>query len=300
MESLIEVFSSLQTARTRYLSRNCFYGQAYPIMLEFRLGGRLSRNYNIMRQPTFSTAAVRQFLMRHKIADLAQLKVALGSTVDVTVFRKLRELDHLTSYSHRGRYYTLQEIAQFSPDGLWSHQGVWFSRYGTLLSTAENFINQSAAGYFAEELAKSLHVEVHDALLQLVRQDRIARQQVSGLYLYTSTSSDIRRTQLLTRRTSGSVPVLTDFSRLEVPPNELKAAVVLFYSLLDEQQRRLYAGLESLRLGRGGDTQLADFLGIDAHTVARGRQQLLDQDVEIGRMRRVGAGRKPVEKKRPK
>jgi hypothetical protein len=102
------------------------------------------------------------------------------------------------------------------------------------------------------------------------------------------------------RRTAGSVPIRTDFSKLEVPPNELKAAIVLFYSLLDEQQRRLYAGLESLRLGRGGDTQLADFLGIDSHMVARGRQQLLDQDVEVGRMRRVGAGRKPVEKKRLK
>jgi hypothetical protein len=53
-----------------------------------------------------------------------------------------------------------------------------------------------------------------------------------------------------------------DFSKLEIPPNELKAAIVLFYSLLDEQQRRLYAGLESLRLGRGGDVQLGDFLGI--------------------------------------
>jgi hypothetical protein len=269
-------------------------------MLEFRSGGRLSRNYNIMRQPTFSAAGVRRFLMRHKIADLKQLKEALGSPVDVTVFRKLRELDHLTSYSHRGRYYTLRATAQFGPDGLWSQQGVWFSRYGTLLSTTENFVNQSAAGYFAEELSQSLHVEVHDALLQLVQQDRIARQQVSGLYLYTSISSDVRRTQLLARRTSGSIPVLTDFSRLEVPPHELKAAIVLFYSMLDEQQRRLYAGLESLRLGRGGDTQLADFLGIEAHTVARGRQQLLDQDVEIGRMRRAGAGRKPVEKKRPK
>jgi hypothetical protein len=253
-----------------------------------------------MRQTTFSATSVRQFLLRHKIADLSQLKEALGSAVDVTVFRKLRELDHLTSYSHRGRYYTLREIAQFSPDGLWSHQGIWFSRCGTLLRTAENFVNQSAAGFFAEELSQSLHVEVQDALLQLVQQDRIARQQVSGLYLYTSTSSDMRRTQLLMRRTSGSVPVLTDFSRLDVPPNKLKAAIVLFYSLLDEQQRRLYAGLESLRLGRGGDAQLADFLGIDSHTVARGRQQLLDQDVEIGRMRRAGAGRKPVEKKRPK
>jgi hypothetical protein len=296
----VEVQSQLRADITGILRGVGFDGLGCPFMLEFRSGGRLSRNYNIMRHPTFSAAAVRQFLLHHQIADLTQLKQAVSSTVDVTIFRKLRELDHLTSYSHRGRYYTLREIAQFDSYGLWSCQAVWFSRYGTLLSTAESFVNQSPAGYFAEELAQSLHVEVHDALLQLVRQGRIARQQVSDLYLYTSISSDVRRLQLLARRTSGSVPVLTDFSKLEISPNELKAAIVLFYSLLDEQQRRLYAGLESLRLGRGGDSQLADFLGIDSHTVARGRQQLLDQDVEIGRMRRAGAGRKPAEKKRLK
>src|SRR5260370_1056757 len=70
--------------------------------------------------------------------------------------------------------------------------------------------------------------------------------------------------------------------------------------LLDEQQRRLYAGLESLKLGRGGDRQLADFLDLDSHTVARGRYQLLSQDVEVDRARKAGAGRKRVEKQRPK
>src|ERR1035438_1782193 len=87
---------------------------------------------------------------------------------------------------------------------------------------------------------------------------------------------------------------------LEVSEEELKASILLFYSLLDEQQRRLYAGLESLKLGRGGDRSLADFLELDPHTVARGRQQLLAQDVEVDRARRTGGGRKRVEKKRPK
>jgi hypothetical protein len=253
-----------------------------------------------MRLPSFPAETVRKVLLRNKIADLAQIKEALGCNVDVTVFRKLHELDHITSYSHRGRYYALREIARFDAEGLWSHHSIWFSRYGTLLNTAENFVNQSSAGYFAEELAKSLHVEVHDALLELIRQERISRQQASGLYLYTSANPDVRRTQLLARRATQEIPVLADFSKLEVSSHELQAAIVLFYSLLDEQQRRLYAGLESIRLGRGGDTQLADFLGIDSHTVARGRQQLLDQDVAIGRMRKDGAGRKPVEKKRRK
>jgi hypothetical protein len=44
---------------------------------------------------------------------------------------------------------------------------------------------------------------------------------------------------------------------------------------------------------------LAEFLALDPHTVARGRQQRLDQNVTPGRTRRSGGGRKPVEKKRP-
>jgi hypothetical protein len=65
---------------------------------------------------------------------------------------------------------------------------------------------------------------------------------------------------MLARRATQEIPVLADFSKLEVPPHELKAAIILFYSLLNEQQRRLYAGQESIRLGRGSDTRLADFL----------------------------------------
>lgn len=104
----------------------------------------------------------------------------------------------------------------------------------------------------------------------------------------------------VTRRNVEAIPTVVDASVLEVSEAELKASILLFYSLLDEQQRRLYAGLESLKLGRGGDRSLAEFLQLDPHTVARGRQQLLAQDVEVDRARRTGGGRKRVEKKRPK
>src|SRR2546422_11729813 len=91
------------------------------------------------------------------------LPISLGTPVDVTVFRKLQPLDYLTSYSHRGRYYTLREIARFDDNGLWSQAAVWFSRFGTLLATAEAFVNRSPRGYFADELTRALHVEVQDA-----------------------------------------------------------------------------------------------------------------------------------------
>ena len=253
-----------------------------------------------MRPLSFRSDDLHSLLLHNQIATLDELKQALGSPVDVTVFRKLKPLDYLTSYSHRGRYYTLREIARFDDHGLWSQESVWFSRFGTLLATAEAFVNRAPRGYFADELARALHVEVQDALHQLAQQRRVSRQIVSGLYLYTAIDRTIQQGQLLTRRKVEALPTVVDASVLEVPEHELKAAILLFCSLLDEQQRRLYAGLESLKLGRGGDRRLADFLDLDPHTVARGRQQLLAQDVEVDRARRTGGGRKRVEKKRPK
>jgi len=253
-----------------------------------------------MRPLSFSPDSLRKLLLHDKIAMLPDLKRTLGTDVDVTVFRKLKQLDYLTSYSHRGRFYTLGEIARFGADGLWSCDPAWFSRYGTLLATAEAFIRNSAGGYFAEDLSEILHVGAQDVLRQLVQRKRIARELISGLFLYTSIDPATRQRQRLTRRSSQSIPMVVDASRLEVSPDEMKAAIILFYSLLDEQQRRLFAGMESLKLGHGGDSVLAEFLGLDPHTIARGRRQLLDQDVEVGRTRQSGAGRKPVEKKRPK
>jgi hypothetical protein len=245
-----------------------------------------------MRPLSFDPQALRKHLVRRKIATLPELKDALGTSTDLTVFRKLKLLDYLTSYTHRGRYYALRETARFDDAGLWS-------RYGTLVSTIESFVNQSPRGWLAGELADVLHVEVQDPLHDLVHAERLRRSEVAGRFLYTSADGRLARDQLRTRQTTQSVPLLAHASALQASPDELKAAILLFYSLLDEQQRRLFAGLESIKLGHGGDTVLADFLGLDPHTVARGRQQLLDDNVSTGRTRRSGGGRKPVEKKPP-
>src|ERR1700693_4969749 len=203
-----------------------------------------------MRPLSYRADELRVLLLRNQRATLDELKHALGTPVDLTVFRKLKPLGYLTSYSHRGRYYTLREIARFDGHGLWAQADVWFSRFGTLLSTAEVFVNRSPRGYFADELTRTLHVQVQDALHQLTQQHRVTREMVSGLYLYTAVDRTIQQGQLLTRRKVEAVPTVVDASVLEVSEEELKASILLFYSLLDEQQRRLYAGLESLKLGR--------------------------------------------------
>lgn len=244
--------------------------------------------------------AVKALLKGQKIATLTELKESLGTSATMTVFRKLKGLGYQTSYSHRGKYYTLADIPRFDPQGLWSYRSVWFSRDGNLLDTTQRFVEEADSGLTASELNGLLSVEVKEPLLQLYRRKRIDRQQIGGAYVYFSKQSGVGRQQRLQRQSPTAAFEISDSSvRSDLSP-ELKAGIILFYSLLDEQQRRLYAGLEAHKLGYGGDSKIAEFLGLDPHTVARGRQELFGDLVQRQSVRKQGAGRKRAEKKHQK
>jgi hypothetical protein len=251
-----------------------------------------------MRVRVYDAIELQRLLKRKKVCTLEELMEALGTTVRMTVFRKLAELSYLTSYSHRGRYYTLKPLCQFDDNGLWSYREAWFSRDGTLLETAKRFIDQSEAGYGVAELDEALHVDTQQALLQLYKKSWVHREKFEGIYIYLSAQERERKHQFTARQGMGLV--VTGKTKQGVPAHELKAAIVLFFSLLDEQQRRLYAGLESMKIGRGGDARIATVLGIDPHTVARGRVELRGRDIDVERVRKRGGGRPSAEKKHPR
>lgn len=243
---------------------------------------------------------VRTVLKTNKIKTLSELKGVLNTSSTMTVFRKLKELGYLSSYSHRGKYYTLFEIADFDEFGLWSYQTVWFSKYGNLVETSREFIDNSRAGFTVRELESILHVEVKHTLLKLFLEKRIHRERLSDVYVYFSSDKDRQRSQILLRQDMESEFDIGLTYEIEVLSHEFKAAIILFFSLLDERQRRLYSGLESFKLGHGGDKKIAQLFGLDVHTVAKGRREVFGGDIDTKRIRKKGAGRKPVEKKRRK
>ena len=237
---------------------------------------------NVVR---YSADTLARLLRDQKVATMPQLKGALGTSVTFTVLRKLAALGYRSSYSHGGTYYTLDSIAQYDERGLWSYRDIHFSRHGTLLNTAATLVTNAPAGYFANELDGVVQVATKDALRLLVQQDRLYRRELDGRYLYCAKDRQRRQEQWAARQAQQS------------PEDDFQAAMVLFYSLLDEQQRRLYAGLESLDWGHGGDQRMAHLFGLDADTVARGRVELLSGQVLRERVRRVGGGRPRAEKK---
>lgn len=248
-----------------------------------------------MRQNEIRDVHVRKLLMDNNIATMDELKIAAGTNATMTVHRCLLRLGYMTSYSHRGRFYTLQSIPKFNSQGVWSYHDVKFSRHGNLLETAAAFIGQSDAGFTSFELEGYLQVELKHALLKLHRRGVLARVKHRGSFVYMSADKGERLQQNLTRSKNDAVRE-TGAESNEFIPDELRAGIILFFSLLDEKQRRLYAGMEAAKLGHGGDRKIAGLLGLDPHTITKGRLELFGGSVERGCIRNAGAGRKPVEK----
>ena len=111
-----------------------------------------------MRPELYCADCLTALLREKTIATMPDLMPALGTSVERTVFRKLSGLVYRTSYSHGGRYYTLDDIARFDRVGLWSYRSVWFSAHGSLVETAGVLVGASAGGYLVDELDARLHV----------------------------------------------------------------------------------------------------------------------------------------------
>ena len=248
----------------------------------------------------FSTTSksLLTYLKEKKIVTMDEVKAFLNTNTRMTAFRKLSQLNYISSCSHSGKYYTLKRIARFNRNGIWIYNSVVFSKYGTLKKTLETMIENSSKGYTAAELNSLLKVKVEDVLLELSKSKIVIRKKMSGVYVYYSTSSNLCKPQELKRKDRIQC-VGNAKMESEILMNELKATLIIFYSTLNEKQRRLYAGLESVKVGRGGDKFIAELLDIDQKTVAKGKRELLSGEVGVDSIRKSGGGRKKVKKKSP-
>ena len=249
-----------------------------------------------MKPVVYAAKRLRTAFEAAKVMTMDVILEVLGRPTRMTAFRKLATLDYRASYSHGGRYYTLNEIAKYDERGLWRFDEAHFSMHGCLLDTVEHLVNASAEGYFARELHALVQVGVHSALAKLYQSGRLNREQIGGEFLYISTVIGQmqlqRREQRLIQAAAPSPEPDLAFGKVTV--EQFQALL----NALNEKQRRLYLGFESLKLGHGGDVRIARISGVNVKTVARGRIELESGHIATDRIRAVGAGRPSVKKNR--
>jgi uncharacterized protein YifE (UPF0438 family) len=100
--------------------------------------------------------------------------------------RFLSTVGYHRSFSHNGKWYTLQSIPKFGHDGLWFSDDIGFSRAGNLNNTLVRLVNRSPEGITAEALGEKLRCRCHSVLVQLCRQERLQRDKIGRSFVYFS------------------------------------------------------------------------------------------------------------------
>jgi len=117
-----------------------------------------------------------------------------------TVLRRLEEHGYHSSYNQGGKFFTIDEVAQFDARGLWFWKAARFSTHGSLKETVWHLVEDSQQGMTQEELASLLEVRTHNPLLELVEEGWIHRERLGPTFVYLSHKVTRRREQIRRRK----------------------------------------------------------------------------------------------------
>jgi hypothetical protein len=134
-----------------------------------------------------------------RVLTLEQLCGKLRSSRS-TVLRRLDEHGYCSSYNHSGRFFSIDEVADFDSRGLWIWKTARFSRHGNLKQTVNFFVEDSKRGITHQELAILLGVRAHNTLLELVQEKRIRRERLGPTFVYLSRKASMRAEQVRRRK----------------------------------------------------------------------------------------------------
>ncbi len=74
---------------------------------------------------------------------------------------------------------------------------------------------------------------------------------------------------------------------------DIEKVTLLFYGNLSEKDKRLFVGLEAMRIGYYGVSEISKKFQVHKHTVRKGQKELLtDELVPAEHVRQAGGGRK--------
>jgi hypothetical protein len=142
---------------------------------------------------------LKRIFSQHQVLNIKEL-IHFSKRSRASVFRDLNHLNYLSSYTHAGSYYTLEEIADFDQNGLWYHNEIGFSKNGNLKNTVSFLVEKAEDGKTHAELEALLRIRVHNTLLDLIKEGLLTRKKWQKIYLYLSSDPERAKKQLKCRQ----------------------------------------------------------------------------------------------------
>ncbi len=139
---------------------------------------------------------IRKLLQSEKVMSLKQIRHKIPDRPRSSLFRDLKKVELLTSYSHSGQHHALKSRVKFNRNGLWFYDQISFSKYGTLKNTLVQIISNSPAGMTHKELKNLLHIQVQNPLTHLITTFLLQRRSLADkVFVYLAQEDSVAQAQ---------------------------------------------------------------------------------------------------------
>ena len=135
---------------------------------------------------------------------------------DRSVQRLLKKLGYYSSFTHNGKWYTLEYIPEFDENGLWFYQGIGFSKWRNLTATILYLVENSVKGLTANELSSILSSSCPPILNKIHNASKINRVKTSRGFVYISMNSAIKERQLNNLNKTAILTYLSDTDKITI------------------------------------------------------------------------------------
>ena len=140
-----------------------------------------------MRLNQNTPSKIQTLLLKNTVMPLKKLQHECSGRSRRSLFRDLKKIEVISSYTHSGQYHALKKTARFDKNGFWFFQDIGFSQYGTLKETLVHMISHSQVGMTHKELRTLCRIEVQKPMTDLVNTNTVTRQLLpSRIYVYVS------------------------------------------------------------------------------------------------------------------
>ena len=134
-------------------------------------------------QQAIDTFAFKKILTVTELSEILQCS-------QITVHRRLKEWDALTSYNKNGRYYTIRTIPEFDKNGIWQYRDIYFSRYGTLKNTVVALASKSRKGMNHAELQEIIGLNPKCFMARFKELPGVKKERYKNYIIYFSGNSE--------------------------------------------------------------------------------------------------------------
>jgi hypothetical protein len=136
-----------------------------------------------------------KFFNLKKCITLEDLCESLNYT-SRSVQRLLKAVGYYSSFTHNGKWYTLNTTPEFDDNGLWFYMGIGFSQFRSLNTTIIYLIDSSEKGLLAIDLSTTLSTSCPPVLNRLYKMNKIDRAKTPKGFVYISIDNNIKVRQV--------------------------------------------------------------------------------------------------------